>query len=60
MVIKISDRKIKHQLNVQMFVWDRDNLTESKPKLIMNINSKLIKCWRIILIKKRFNWKKKK
>jgi len=32
-------KKIKHQYNICMFVWDNDNLKESKSKKIMNHNS---------------------
>jgi len=46
-----------------MFVWDYDNLIESKPKQIINTNSKSTKYQRVKLKKKQkkgFNWKKEK
>jgi hypothetical protein len=58
MITKINARKIKHQLNIKIFIWDWDNLIKSNLKQIMNTNY-----WRIKLIKKtkkRFNWRKKK
>jgi len=47
MITKIDARKIKHQLNIKMFIWDWDNLIESNLKQIINTNY-----WRIKLIKK--------
>jgi hypothetical protein len=32
MITKIDDRKIKHQSNVRIFIWDCNNIIESKPK----------------------------
>jgi len=58
MITKINARKIKHQLNIKIFIWDWDNLIKSNLKQIMNTNY-----WRIKLIKKtkkRFNWRKKR
>jgi len=58
MITKINARKIKHQLNIKIFIWDWDNFIKSNLKQIMNINY-----WRIKLIKKtkkRFNWRKKR
>jgi hypothetical protein len=43
MIIKIDTCKIKHQLKVEMFVWNCDNLLESKLKKIIKINLKSIK-----------------
>ena len=41
MIIKIDDRKIKHQSNTEMFFWDRDNLLKRETKPIMKLNSQL-------------------
>jgi len=41
MIIKIDDRKIKHQPNTEMFFWDRDNLLKRETKPIMKLNSQL-------------------
>jgi hypothetical protein len=32
MITRIDARKIKYQPKAKMFVWDRDNFIESKPK----------------------------
>jgi hypothetical protein len=42
MIIKIDDYKIKHQLNIKMFIWDHDNFIESKLNQV-NWRKKLIK-----------------
>jgi len=41
MIIKIDDRKIKHQPNTEMFFWDRDNLLKRETKPVMKLNSQL-------------------
>jgi len=43
MMLKIYACEIKHQPNVGLFVWNHDNLIESKPKQIIKINLKSIK-----------------
>jgi hypothetical protein len=43
MMLKTYAYEIKHQPNVGLFVWNCDNLIESKPKQIMKINLKSIK-----------------
>jgi hypothetical protein len=35
MIKKIDAYKIMHQLNIEIFIWDHNNLIESKPKQIM-------------------------
>jgi hypothetical protein len=47
MIIKIDDRKIKHQSNTEMFFWDRDNLLKRETKPIMKLNSQLIQYLRM-------------
>jgi len=32
MIIKINTYKIEHQPNTDIFIWDYDNLIESKPE----------------------------
>ena len=59
MIIKIDTRKIKHQLNTEIFIWNCNNFIESKPKQIVKINLKSTKYWRIKLKKKRIQSKKK-
>jgi len=39
MIIKKKTWKIEHQSNAKIFVWDYNNLIESKPKQIMKLNS---------------------
>ena len=43
MITKIDACKIKHQPNIKIFVWDRDNHIQRKPKQIKNHGSKLTK-----------------
>jgi len=53
MITKIDARKIKHQSNVRTFIWDCNNIIESKPKQdYFKINKKKKQ--------KGFNWKKEK
>jgi hypothetical protein len=35
MIKKIDTHKIEHQPNIKIFVWNRDNSLENKPKQIM-------------------------
>jgi hypothetical protein len=39
LIIKLDDRKIKHQPNTKMFFLDRDNLIENKTNPITKLNS---------------------
>jgi hypothetical protein len=32
MITKIDAYKIEHQLNIEIFIWDYDNLIENKSK----------------------------
>jgi hypothetical protein len=59
MIIKIDTRKIKHQSNTEIFIWNCNNLIESKPKQIVKINLKSTKYWRIKLKKKKDSIEKK-
>jgi hypothetical protein len=43
MIKKIDDHKIENQLNIKVFVWDRDKPTNIKSKQIMLPNKKSIK-----------------
>ena len=55
MITKIDARKIKHQSNVMTFIWDCNNIIESKPKQdYFKINKKKAKR---IQLKERKNWK---
>jgi len=59
MIIKIDTRKIKHQSNTEIFIWNCNNLIESKLKQIVKTNLKSTKCWRIKLKKKKDSIEKK-
>ena len=39
LIIKLDDRKIKHQPNTKMFFLDRDNLIENETNPITKLNS---------------------
>jgi hypothetical protein len=43
MITKIDTCIIKDQPNIKIFVWDRDNHIQRKPKQIKNHGSKLTK-----------------
>jgi hypothetical protein len=51
MITKIDACKIKDQPNIKIFIWDRDNPIQRKPKQIKNHNSKLTK-YRTMKLKK--------